>query len=300
MKLDKEDSMTKISCGACEYSFIKLRGEGFSVADCFLDREECLTKHPSLAGMRKQLAIVYDYNLFRSTEWDDPDLVVDLGEPENTAPPVPEGIGFCFDEMDSDCPGECLCFENCRDMIEEDLSEPVPEPYRPVCADCGALRIGDSEVEEDCQANCENCNLCDEPFPEDLSEPVPKTVESGSFFGDEFASHPLVADYDEEEEAFIMPEPLVEPAEDMVDHPAHYAEANIPSGIECWDWYELAMTEAEFTGHMKGNVLKYVFRAGKKSNAIEDLEKARAYLKRWITYVEGHRTVHMKGQRHDG
>jgi hypothetical protein len=87
---------------------------------------------------------------------------------------------------------------------------------------------------------------------------------------------------------------------DEVDRPAHYADADIPSGIECWDWYELAMTPEEFRGHMKGNVLKYTFRAGRKKDAIEDLEKARAYLKRWIKYLKGERTVHMKGQRNDG
>jgi hypothetical protein len=117
----------------------------------------------------------------------------------------------------------------------------------------------------------------------------------------------IYAEYDEDEGAFIMPEPKVDmrehpyeglgPETDVIDHPSHYAEAGIPSGIECWDWYELAMTEEEFTGHMKGNVLKYTFRAGRKQNAIEDLEKARAYLKRWITYLNGDRTVHMRGKK---
>jgi len=88
--------------------------------------------------------------------------------------------------------------------------------------------------------------------------------------------------------------------EDVVLHPNHYAEADIPSGIECWDWYELAMTEEEITGHFKGNALKYIFRAGKKGNAIQDLEKARNYLARWIGYLNGDRTVHMRGKKHDG
>jgi hypothetical protein len=143
----------------------------------------------------------------------------------------------------------------------------------------------------------------------------------------------IEAEYDEGTDSYIMPEPKVEPmvvppckasltgdmqdcegcdnclpkgvaadvgAEpEVINYPAHYADADIPSGIECWDWYELAMTAGEFTGHMKGNVLKYVFRAGRKNDAVEDLEKARAYLKRWIKYLNGERTVHMKGQRHD-
>jgi hypothetical protein len=87
---------------------------------------------------------------------------------------------------------------------------------------------------------------------------------------------------------------------EVIDHPAHYAKADIPSGIECWDWYELAMTEEEFIGHMKGNVLKYVFRAGRKEDGKQDLEKARAYLKRWLSYLDGNRTVHLKGKYNDG
>jgi hypothetical protein len=97
-----------------------------------------------------------------------------------------------------------------------------------------------------------------------------------------------------EEQANIDGEP------EVIDHPAHYAEANIPSGIECWDWYELAMTEEEFIGHMKGNVLKYVFRSGRKDDGVQDLEKAGAYLKRWLSYLDGNRTVHLKGKKNDG
>ena len=100
-------------------------------------------------------------------------------------------------------------------------------------------------------------------------------------------------------------EPVVEALtklneEDVVLHPNHYAEADIPSGIECWDWYELAMTEEEVTGHFKGNALKYIFRAGRKGDAIQDLDKARNYLARWIGYLKGDRTVHMRGKKHDG
>lgn len=102
------------------------------------------------------------------------------------------------------------------------------------------------------------------------------------------------------EEAADLPPNELLAGEDVVLHPNHYAEADIPSGIECWDWYELAMTEAEVTGHFKGNALKYIFRAGKKGNAIEDLEKARNYLARWIGYLNGNRTVHMRGKKHDG
>ena len=67
--------------------------------------------------------------------------------------------------------------------------------------------------------------------------------------------------------------------------PAHYTYGQ----VECWDWYEMAMTPEEFRGAMKNNVWKYTFRAGRKGSAIPDLKKAIAYLKRWIEYEEGWR-----------
>jgi hypothetical protein len=56
-------------------------------------------------------------------------------------------------------------------------------------------------------------------------------------------------------------------------NPPHYQDH--PSGIQC----------IEITEHMNfclGNAIKYIWRAGLKNNAIEDLEKARWYLDREI------------------
>ncbi len=64
---------------------------------------------------------------------------------------------------------------------------------------------------------------------------------------------------------------------DAVDHPQHYTSH--PSGVEC-----IAVTE-----HMNfclGNAVKYLWRAGLKGNAIEDLEKARWYVDREIKRLE--------------
>lgn len=61
---------------------------------------------------------------------------------------------------------------------------------------------------------------------------------------------------------------------DPVNHPPHYNDH--PSGIECIDIVE----------HMNfcvGNAIKYLWRAGLKSNdAIQDLEKANWYVSREI------------------
>ena len=58
---------------------------------------------------------------------------------------------------------------------------------------------------------------------------------------------------------------------DNVNHPKHYNAHK--SGVECID-------VAECLNFNLGNAFKYVFRAGNKNDAIEDLEKAKWYLKR--------------------
>ena len=58
-----------------------------------------------------------------------------------------------------------------------------------------------------------------------------------------------------------------------VDHPAHYTDH--PSGIE-------AITICEHMSFCLGNVMKYIWRADLKNNAMEDLAKAKWYLDREI------------------
>lgn len=61
---------------------------------------------------------------------------------------------------------------------------------------------------------------------------------------------------------------------EMVDHPKHYQSKH---GVEVIDIIE------EFgLGFHLGNVIKYVLRAGHKSNELEDLEKAKWYIERVI------------------
>lgn len=60
---------------------------------------------------------------------------------------------------------------------------------------------------------------------------------------------------------------------DPVNHPKHYTEH--PSGVEC-------IQITEHMGFCLGNAVKYIWRADLKSDAIEDLKKARWYLDREI------------------
>lgn len=65
---------------------------------------------------------------------------------------------------------------------------------------------------------------------------------------------------------------------DPVTNPAHYTQH--PSGVEC----------ITITRHMNfnlGNALKYIWRAGLKGDAVEDLRKAMFYLEDEISRISG-------------
>ena len=57
---------------------------------------------------------------------------------------------------------------------------------------------------------------------------------------------------------------------DMVNHPPHYKDA---SGIEC-------IEVTKYMSFLGGNCFKYLYRAGSKGDAIEDLKKAAWYAER--------------------
>lgn len=64
-------------------------------------------------------------------------------------------------------------------------------------------------------------------------------------------------------------------AREQVNHPEHYGGKNNP--------YEaIKVIEAWGLGFSLGNTIKYISRAGKKGNRLQDLEKARWYLEREI------------------
>jgi hypothetical protein len=64
---------------------------------------------------------------------------------------------------------------------------------------------------------------------------------------------------------------------DAVHHPKHYNSH--PSGIECID-------VVEHYGFSVGNAIKYLWRAGLKGDALEDLRKAQWYITREIAKRE--------------
>jgi hypothetical protein len=68
---------------------------------------------------------------------------------------------------------------------------------------------------------------------------------------------------------------------DSVEKPAHYASGE----IECIDAMRAQMSKEEFEGHMKGNVVKYMWRWRDKGG-VESLKKARWYLNKLIESAE--------------
>ena len=62
---------------------------------------------------------------------------------------------------------------------------------------------------------------------------------------------------------------------DMVNHPAHYTDTG--AKCKCGKPIEVIQITQELNFCL-GNVVKYVLRAGKKGDRLEDLRKARRYI----------------------
>jgi hypothetical protein len=65
---------------------------------------------------------------------------------------------------------------------------------------------------------------------------------------------------------------------DPINHPKHYTSH--PSGIEC-------IQVTQYMNFCVGNAIKYLWRAGLKGNAIDDLKKARWYIDCEIRKLSG-------------
>lgn len=70
---------------------------------------------------------------------------------------------------------------------------------------------------------------------------------------------------------------------DLVEQPAHYTEDKEYETIEV---IRNELSDTEFVGYLKGSVIKYQSRAGKKGPALQDWYKARWFLNRLIGLFE--------------
>jgi hypothetical protein len=71
------------------------------------------------------------------------------------------------------------------------------------------------------------------------------------------------------------------PQGDPVNHPPHYQ-----GKVECIDAIEAALGDDGFVAHCRGTAMKYLYRAGRKGDSVEDLRKAAWYLERAIKTLE--------------
>ena len=71
------------------------------------------------------------------------------------------------------------------------------------------------------------------------------------------------------------------PQGDPVNHPDHYQ-----GKVECIDAIKAALGDDGFVAHCRGTAMKYIYRAGRKGESVEDLRKAAWYLDRAIKTLE--------------
>lgn len=64
---------------------------------------------------------------------------------------------------------------------------------------------------------------------------------------------------------------------DQVNHPSHY----LGNGVECIDAMISAFGVDEVSSFCKLNAFKYIWRANKKNDSMEDIEKALWYLNKY-------------------
>lgn len=77
---------------------------------------------------------------------------------------------------------------------------------------------------------------------------------------------------------------MIERADSMQIGGQHYKDM----GIQPWAVMEAVLTHAEFVGYLKGNVIKYAMRQGKKDS--DDANKARHYAAKLAEVQDGRNT----------
>ena len=73
-------------------------------------------------------------------------------------------------------------------------------------------------------------------------------------------------------------------ADDLQISGNHYKEM----AVQPWELMESVLTHEEFVGYLKGNVIKYALRAGRKEGS-DDLGKCRHYMLKLAEVQDGQR-----------
>lgn len=80
------------------------------------------------------------------------------------------------------------------------------------------------------------------------------------------------------ETKYIKQSGVLKELKEAVNSPAHYTQ----SGTETIDILRDSLTEEEFSGYLKGNILKYICRYKYKGMPLQDLMKSQWYLEKLI------------------
>ncbi len=122
------------------------------------------------------------------------------------------------------------------------------------------------------------------PLQMDLPLPIPVTREDIAIGAQRVAeeetarlrSHldTLIYQIDPEDTPFLKGTP----APDMVNHPPHYTSGR----IECIDALRACLGDDHFVSHCKATAMKYLWRAGKKGEPVQCMEKAIWYIQKAI------------------
>lgn len=69
---------------------------------------------------------------------------------------------------------------------------------------------------------------------------------------------------------------MIDRADDAQVGGNHYKDM----AVTPWEVMEKVLTYGEFVGFLKGNIIKYSLRAGRKAGAADDAEKAKHYMQK--------------------
>lgn len=76
---------------------------------------------------------------------------------------------------------------------------------------------------------------------------------------------------------------IIEKAENAKEK--HY-QSNTEDGIDLIDFWHMQMTDEEFQGAMKSNLMKYSTRLGRKDDKVKELNKIIDYAERYRNYLQ--------------
>lgn len=69
---------------------------------------------------------------------------------------------------------------------------------------------------------------------------------------------------------------------DLVNNPSHYTQGS----IECLDAIESMLGKRGFADYLRGNIMKYLWRAPHKGSGPQDVAKAKFYMDRLAKLAE--------------